>query len=277
MHIRVMTYNIKSGRYRPGSLEAVASIVSAQAPDFLALQEVDEGLARTGRVSQCDWLARTLRLRGLYAPAMPFEDGWYGIALLSRLPLQSHERRLLFRPAYADAAQRPRHDSEQRVALGALLALPASVRSGEPTEGHSSLPARAPVQRAGSLKVVVAHLGLTADQRYEQARELVEFAQTWQGGAPALIAGDFNCEPTAPELAPLRERFAEAYALVHFDGDARCTFPSGPPGARTHDGWRGAIDQVWLSPGVQVRSARVVHDETLASDHQPLLVDCEIC
>ena len=47
-------------------------------------------------------------------------------------------------------------------------------------------------------------------------------------------------------------------------------------GARCPDGWHGAIDHIWLSPQVRVTSAAVIYDETCASDHQPLVVDCEI-
>src|SRR5438046_2073866 len=121
MHLRVMSYNIKSGRFRPNSLEAVARLIAAQSPDVVALQEVDECLARSERIPQTDWLAGRLKMYGLFAPAMQIDDGWYGIALLSRWQAQKHEHRLLFRPRYADAAQRPRLDSEQRVMLGGLL------------------------------------------------------------------------------------------------------------------------------------------------------------
>ena len=89
-------------------LEAVAQMIAAQSPDVVALQEVDECLARTERIPQTDWLASRLKMYGIFAPATQIDDGWYGIALLSRWQAQKHEHRLLFRPRYADAAQRPR-------------------------------------------------------------------------------------------------------------------------------------------------------------------------
>jgi len=249
MYLCVMSYNIKSGRFRPHSLEAVAQIIAAQSADIVALQEVDDCVARTDCMPQTAWLAKRLHMHGLFAPAMPMDDGWYGIALLSRWPVESHEQRLLFRPEYADAAQRPRHDSEQRVMLSAVFS---------------------------SFNLIVTHLGLTPDQRERQALELVAHAKPWQAIQPTIIAGDFNCEPSALELAPLREHFQEACAVVGVAGAARDTFPSGPPGARCADGWHGAIDHIWLSPQVRVRSAAVIYDETRASDHQPLVVNCEI-
>lgn len=265
MRVRVMSYNIKSGRYQTDGLEAVARVIAAQSPDLLALQELDENMGRTGFVSQTDWLTRRLRMNGLFAPAMEHDSGWYGIALLSRWPIQAHERRLLFRPMYADAAERPRHDSEQRVMLGATLTPTLYLRRPSPLKGEGC-----------SVKVVVAHLGLTPDQRAVQIQELSDFARTWLGEHPTIIMGDFNCDPDAPELAPLRAHFQEACAVCVVEGDARYTFPSGPLGARCADGWHGAIDHVWASPDLKILSARVVMDESRASDHQPLVVEVQL-
>lgn len=253
MRLRIMTYNIKAGRNHPDGLEAAARIVDAHAPDVLALQEIDEGMPRTGRVSQTDWLTRRLRMGGLYAPALERDGGRYGIALLARLPVLAHERRMLFRPQYPDADRRPRHDSEPRVALGARLQTDA-----------------------GPLRMFVTHIGLTPDQRAVQAGEVAAFAEEWGGEGPALIAGDFNCDPGAPELEPLHARYADACALCGVSGEARFTFPSGPAGARTPEGWRGAIDFIWVPAGVRVLAARVISDESRASDHQPVVVDLSI-
>jgi len=126
------------------------------------------------------------------------------------------------------------------------------------------------------IKLIVTHLGLTPDQRAVQVQQLAEFARTWQGDLPTIIMGDFNCLPDAPELAPLREHFQDACALRNITGDARLTFPSGAMGARTADGWHGAIDYVWASRDVRIVSAHVIFDESRASDHQPLVVECEI-
>lgn len=259
MSIRIATYNIKSGRFHPQGLEAVARILESTRPDVVALQEVDEAMRRTGGTAQTDWLARRLHMTGIFAPAMAYDGGQYGIALLSRLPLSAHERRPLFQPVYADAAARPRHDSEPRVMLGARLSLPAA-------DGGGSRP----------LNLVVTHLGLTQDQRAVQVRELAGFAQTWAGGQPLAVLGDFNCDPDAPELAPLRGFLVDACAAQVVVGAARVTFPgAGHTTARAMPE-PSAIDYVWLSPDVQLLSAQVLPDDSLASDHRPLVVDVEV-
>ncbi|MCA1555011.1 MAG: endonuclease/exonuclease/phosphatase family protein, partial [Chloroflexi bacterium] len=224
MQLRIMTYNIKSGRFHADALDAIARVIEAQSPDVLGLQEVDEGTTRTTPSAQTDWLTRRLRMHGLFAPAMDLHGGQYGIALLSRFPIEAHERRLLYRPNYPDAAQRPRHDSEQRVMLGAII-----TGIGDREKGNCAF------------KVIVTHLGLTPDQRTVQIREMADFAAAWHGDLPTVIMGDFNCLPDAPELEPLRARFYEACAARGVRGEDRFTFPSGPRGTRTGDGWRGAI------------------------------------
>jgi endonuclease/exonuclease/phosphatase family metal-dependent hydrolase len=89
-----------------------------------------------------------------------------------------------------------------------------------------------------------------------------------------VLVGDLNAAPDAGELAPLRERFADAWELAaerddragrrFWRRDAGATHPAGSP--------RERIDQVWVSPGIAVASARVL-DGAGASDHLPLVVD----
>jgi endonuclease/exonuclease/phosphatase family metal-dependent hydrolase len=91
------------------------------------------------------------------------------------------------------------------------------------------------------------------------------------------VVGDFNTGPDSPELAALRERFTDAWQLAperHDQAGWRLwhrghgdTFPA--------KGARKRIDQVWVSSGVQVTSARVL-DASGASDHLPFVVDLAV-
>ena len=157
-----------------------------------------------------------------------------------------------------DAASRPRHDSEPRVMLSARITPPDSPDAPD------------------RINVIVTHLGLTADQRAVQVRQLADQAAQWGDAGPTLLMGDFNCEPDAPELLPLRAHFNEVCVECGISGEARYSFPSGPRGARTPDGWRGAIDYIWVSHDVKVISANVLADVSLASDHQPLIANLEL-
>lgn len=259
MQIRIVTYNIKSGRYHPQGLEAVARIVEALAPDILGLQEVDEGMQRTGGIAQTDWLSRRLRMSGLFAPAMAHDGGQYGVALLSRRAVTAYERQPLYRPAYSDAAERPRHDSEPRIMLGARLTLPR-----EEAEGPCPL------------NIVLTHLGLTPDQRLLQAQEVADFARMWAGEQPLVVLGDFNCDPEAPELAPMRVSLVDACAARGLSGEARITFPADGAASAASNAEPTAIDYIWVSPGVHIISAFVFKDESRTSDHHPLVADLDL-
>ena len=89
--LRFMVYNIKHGEL--SSLESIASVIKAQSPDLVALQEVDVLTTRSGEVDQA---ARLGQLTGMYASFQPallnYDTGQYGVALLSRYPIRSSQR-----------------------------------------------------------------------------------------------------------------------------------------------------------------------------------------
>jgi endonuclease/exonuclease/phosphatase family metal-dependent hydrolase len=92
-----------------------------------------------------------------------------------------------------------------------------------------------------------------------------------------VLVGDFNTAPDAPELAVLRERFTDAWDLApDRDDQAGWRFWQ-REGGHTHPARypHRRIDQVWVSDGVAVTSARVLDAEG-ASDHLPLVVDLQV-
>ena len=141
MHLTLMSYNIKSCTWTPRGLDVIAEVIASVDPDVVALQEVDRDIDRSGRVDQARELGARLGYEAVYAAAVQGKDfgsgqGEYGNALLSRLPVRAHEKRLLPCP--------PGH--EQRCVLGCVLEHPA-----------------------GLLNVFCTHFGLTAEQRRRQA------------------------------------------------------------------------------------------------------------
>lgn len=88
--LRVMTFNIQSARH---GLDKVAEVIRSASPDIVALQEVDVGSRRANGVDQPAELARrTGLLHFAYFRTTRLHGGDYGVALLSRFPLESVEQ-----------------------------------------------------------------------------------------------------------------------------------------------------------------------------------------
>ncbi len=88
--LRVVSYNIRSGL--SSSIEKVGDLLAGLDADVIALQEVDVGVRRTGKVDQAQVLADRLGMQHAFAGTIKREGGVYGIALLSRLPFTRAER-----------------------------------------------------------------------------------------------------------------------------------------------------------------------------------------
>ncbi|MBI5956419.1 MAG: endonuclease/exonuclease/phosphatase family protein [Chloroflexi bacterium] len=251
--LTAMTYNIRAGTYSPEGLEAVARVIAGQGPDLVGLQEVDVGRQRSGFVHQARWLGQRLGMSWTFGAATESQEGegprgQFGNALLSRYPIVANRCRSLFRPDYSNQPGLPEWYSEQRSVIGAAVA-------------------------AGSapLWACVTHLGLTPDQRWQQVQEVSTFGQEGPAGALTLILGDLNALPDSLEMGYLQRYWRDACEVAGLAASTRQTFPSGPMGSATGDGWSGAIDYILVGPGLQVQNAWVVHDETRASDHNPLV------
>ncbi len=178
--LRVVSFNIKSGLM--SSLAQVGAQLEALHPDLVALQEVDVGVDRTGRVDQARQLGERLGLQHLFAGAIVRGGGDYGIALLTRLPLLSARKLLLGGPVTA---------WEPRVAIDATVCL-----AGQP------------------LRVVALHADNTPWGAVGNVRSLIEQLGPL-GDGPLLLLGDLNATPQeagprALEHAPL---FDELHAF----------------------------------------------------------------
>src|SRR6188768_3816553 len=84
--LAVMTYNIHhaEGMDKRLDVERIARVIRDAKPDLVALQELDAGANRTNRVEQAKELARLLKMHYVFGPAMEFDGGKYGDAVLSR-------------------------------------------------------------------------------------------------------------------------------------------------------------------------------------------------
>jgi endonuclease/exonuclease/phosphatase family metal-dependent hydrolase len=281
--MKLVTWNIQWGRGADGAVDLRRVVSHAQRFadfDVLCLQEVSAGFDTLAGCDGADQFAQLAALLPGFeaidgvATDLPGPGGLrrrFGNMILSRLPvLQVFRHRL---PWPADAGVK----SMQRIAVEATLRTPM-----------------------GPLRVITTHLAYYSqrqrDAQVEALRELhreaVAQARTARPGgpadgpfehvpraAPAVLVGDFNFRPEAPERARM-------LAPIDADTPAWCdAWEIARPGA-AHAPTVGLYDKVqWPEPAFacdfvfvsadlapRVRDLRV-DAGTGASDHQPLLLD----
>jgi endonuclease/exonuclease/phosphatase family metal-dependent hydrolase len=248
--VRLLTFNVHHGVGPDGrhDLPRLARLLAAAEADVICLQEVDRHYGgRSEHVDQALLLSRALDMQLAWGPAIDQaadDTGGrrqYGNALLSRLPV------------LASGVHPLPGEGEPRSALRTLVGLDG-----------------------GTLWVTTTHLSTrSAAERAAQAAVLAGLHD--EPGGTGVLVGDLNADAGARELDVLRERYADAWHLAHTRSDQSrrwslraqqgLTHPAGHPRVR--------IDQVWVSPGVAVRDARVL-DGADCSDHNPLLVDLAV-
>jgi endonuclease/exonuclease/phosphatase family metal-dependent hydrolase len=85
--VRLATFNIKHGapaKGHRGNPERVAAACATLRADVLALQEVDQGIARSKRADLAGLAAEASGMEVVFAQTMPYSGGRYGNALLVR-------------------------------------------------------------------------------------------------------------------------------------------------------------------------------------------------
>ena len=87
--LRILCYNIHYGQGTDGkyNLQRLADVIKGAKPDLVALQEVDVGVKRSGRVHQARRLAELTGMAVRYGPTQHYQGGLYGNAVLTRLPI----------------------------------------------------------------------------------------------------------------------------------------------------------------------------------------------
>ncbi len=191
--LRVVSYNIRHGRGMDDrvDLARTAGVLRRLQPDIVALQEVDSGVARSGRLAEAEDLGMRLGMHHVFGGFFAYQGGQYGMAILSRHPVTAvHPVRLP-------------DGNEPRIALAARLRLP---------DGRAVM-------------VVNVHFDWVENDsfRLRQAGDLARWLDTL--AVPVILVGDFNDVPGSRTLALFAGRFAAAEKPA---GD-RFTFSSTAP------------------------------------------------
>ncbi|NQU28658.1 MAG: endonuclease/exonuclease/phosphatase family protein [Candidatus Marinimicrobia bacterium] len=84
--IKVMTFNILHGATlnRDNNLTLIAKVINDASPDLVALQEVDYKTNRVNNIDLIAELGRQTNMVSIFAKAMDYDSGEYGVGILSK-------------------------------------------------------------------------------------------------------------------------------------------------------------------------------------------------
>jgi endonuclease/exonuclease/phosphatase family metal-dependent hydrolase len=91
--VRIATWNIRAARSAP--LDVIAAELAAMQADVIGLQEVDLRTRRSGFLDEPAVLAAALGFQYVFAASIKWDEGDYGLAILSRWPLVEIRRHRL--------------------------------------------------------------------------------------------------------------------------------------------------------------------------------------
>ena len=199
--LRVLCYNIHYGQGNDGeyNLQRLANVIKAAKPDLVALQEVDVGVKRSGRLHEVKMLGELTNLKSYFGPTQHYEGGLFGNAVLTNLPIES----VLIQPLPHSEAT-PEVTTYPRGAISVIVTLPGGER----------------------LNFISTHFqhNVEAD-RVEEARAINQlFAMD---NMTTILAGDMNAEPGSEPIRILDEKWKNA-----IDAGAAPSAPSANPRSR---------------------------------------------
>lgn len=186
--ISVLSYNIHHANppSKPNviDMDAIANVIRQQQPDVVALQEVDVYTSRSGTtLHQAEKLATLTGMKAYFAKAIDYGGGEYGVAILSKFPMENMKNT----PLPTDDAT----NGEHRTLELATLTL------------------------TGNKKIVFANTHLDAQRndtnRHLQIKKILEVLK--QETLPVIIAGDFNAVPTNDVITQLDSYFSRSCVM----------------------------------------------------------------
>lgn len=84
--LRIMSYNIRNGRGMDDMIDfrRTAEVINKVCPDVVAVQELDSVTGRSGGKDVLREIAGLTLMHHIYAPAIDYDGGKYGIGMLSK-------------------------------------------------------------------------------------------------------------------------------------------------------------------------------------------------
>jgi endonuclease/exonuclease/phosphatase family metal-dependent hydrolase len=238
--IRVLCYNIHYGLGTDGiyDVERLAKVIKQSRPDFVALQEVDVGVKRSGQVHQARRLAELTGMAVRFGPTQHYEGGLFGNAVLTRHEILD----VLIQPLpYTEST--PERTTYPRGAIALTVRTTDNQR----------------------LRFISTHFQHNvAEDRVAEAKAINQLFADGKDSTPTLLAGDMNAKPEEEPIKILLSKWTCAIEEP--------PIPSSPATAP-----RSRIDYIFFRTADRFRllSTKVI-DESLASDHRPVFAELEI-
>lgn len=164
--IKFMSYNVHhcNPPSKPGFIDvaAIAGVIKREAPDVVALQEIDVNTARSGKINEIAELSKKTGYHAFhFSKAIDHDGGDYGTAILSKYPLSDAETHKL--------PTDPATGGEPRVLGLATVTLP------------------------GNKKIRIANVHLDFKGNTNGKLQMTEVNRILSGEKlPVIIGGDFN-------------------------------------------------------------------------------------
>jgi endonuclease/exonuclease/phosphatase family metal-dependent hydrolase len=194
-----MTYNIHVGVGMDQKLdpERIADVIGNDHPDLVGLQEVDRAVKRTELRDEILELAKLTGMDYAFAHNLDFQGGQYGVAILSRFPIQKIDHR--------------KYENLREAERRGMIRVEVKV-------GNTIV------------NFVTTHL----DYQYEDGRvfeteQLLKFLQRVRG--PLIVVGDFNDEPSGSAYKLMLRRFQDAWTIGKAK-EAGLSYPADKPAKR---------------------------------------------
>ena len=184
MKLKAVTYNICSGRVFTNGpapdfgkylidVNEAASALEKYGADIIALNEVRGEGPGKDYTDQTGTIAARLGCHAFFGPAIRFDGGPYGNALLSRFPILDAQ----------------------------IIPIPDPPVRDEKAYYETRCLIRARLDVPGGLTVFVSHFGLAQSEKRNAVATLLDALKTVD--TPVLFMGDLNMEPDDPILSPV--------------------------------------------------------------------------
>jgi endonuclease/exonuclease/phosphatase family metal-dependent hydrolase len=238
--LRVLCYNVHwclgtDGKY---DVARLADVINKAKPDLVALQEVDVGVKRSGRVHDVRELSKLTGLAARFGPTQHYEGGLFGNAVMTNLPILDVA---IYPLPYTESTDKL--TTYPRGAIAVTMQGP----DGKP------------------LRFVSTHFQHNVpEDRVAEAKAINKLFAAAGDDLRTILAGDMNAVPDAEPVTELLKKWTNA-----IDEAATPTAPSTKP--------RSRIDYVFYRNGSQFRvvESKVI-PESIASDHRPVLAVLEL-